>query len=131
VEVGVAEDRAGAHLPHPVTIEGYGGGGFRFAEMSHRGSLLCLPSGLWPWPVERATEIEVATLARVFAEAAAIDFLILGTGRDLVPVAEPLRRRLREVGIGVEPMATGIAVPTWNLLHGEGRRVAAGLLAVD
>lgn len=125
------DDRSRAHLPYPATIDGYGGGGFRFAEMSHRGSLLCLPSGLWRWPVERAAEIDAEALAPVFEEASRIDFLILGCGRDPAAVPEALRRRLREAGIGVEPMATGVAVPTWNLLFGEGRRVAAGLVAVD
>ena len=32
-------------------IDSYGRGGFRFAGMSHRGSLLCLPSGIYAWPV--------------------------------------------------------------------------------
>ncbi len=41
------------HLPLRVPVEGYGKGGFRFGGMSHRGSLLCLPSGLWAWPVTR------------------------------------------------------------------------------
>ena len=32
-------------FPRPAPIEAYGKGGFRFAGMSHRGSLLCLPDG--------------------------------------------------------------------------------------
>ncbi len=39
------------HLPHPAPIDAYGNGGFRFGGMSHRGSLLCLPDGIWAWPV--------------------------------------------------------------------------------
>ena len=50
--------------------------------MSHRGSLLCLPSGIWAWPVTQPDEITEATLAPVFAEAADIDLFLLGTGRD-------------------------------------------------
>ncbi len=41
------------HLPRPVPIDAYGNGGFRFGGMSHRGSLLCLPDGIWAWPVRR------------------------------------------------------------------------------
>ena len=41
------------HLPRPAPIDAYGKGGFRFAGMSHRGSLLCLPDGIWAWPVDR------------------------------------------------------------------------------
>ena len=51
---GLAADAP--HLPRPAPIEAYGNGGFRFAGMSHRGSLLCLPSGIWAWPVAQAAE---------------------------------------------------------------------------
>jgi uncharacterized protein len=118
-----------AHYPGRAPIEAYGNGGFRFAKMSHRGSLLCLPSGIYGW--EPPAAIDAASLARVFAEAAAITILILGTGRGLVPVARPLAARLRAAGIVPEPMSTGAAVRTFNLLLAEDRRVAAALVAVD
>lgn len=125
------DDRSSAHLPERVPIEGYGRGGFRFGGMSHRGSLLCLPSGLWRWTPTRPAEIDAAALERLFAEADRVDMLVLGTGLDLVPIDEALRWRLRDVGVAAETMSTGAAIRTWNLLLGEGRRVAAGLLAVD
>ena len=31
---------ANRHLPYAAAIEAYGKGGFRFADMSHRGSLI-------------------------------------------------------------------------------------------
>ena len=37
--------------------------------MSHRGSLLCLPDGIWAWPVS-VSELTEAALAPVFARAA-------------------------------------------------------------
>ena len=68
------------HLPRSAPIEAYGKGGFAFADMSHRGSLLCLPEAIWAWPVARPADIDRASLARVFAAAAGIDTLIIGTG---------------------------------------------------
>ncbi len=35
---------APAHYPARAPIDAYGNGGFRFAGMSHRGSLLIVPS---------------------------------------------------------------------------------------
>ena len=35
--------------PRQVPIDAYGNGGFRFAGLSHRGSLLCLPGGMFAW----------------------------------------------------------------------------------
>ena len=71
------------HLPRSAPIEAYGNGGFAFAEMSHRGSLLCLPDAIWAWPVTKPSDIDEASLARVFAAANAIDTLIIGTGTDV------------------------------------------------
>jgi uncharacterized protein len=119
------------HLPRRVPVDGYGKGGFRFEGMSHRGSLLCLPSGLWAWPVTLAADIGEATLAPVFAEAAEIDLFLLGIGRERWIMPDALFDRFRALKINVEVTRTGSAVSTYNILLGEGRRVAAGLIAED
>jgi len=119
------------HLPSQVPIDGYGNGGFRFAGMSHRGSLLCLPSGIWAWAVAAPDAIDDTALAPVFAEASAIGFFILGAGEAAWALPEPLRWRFREHRIGIEVMATGAALRTYNIMLGENRRVGAGLLAVS
>jgi uncharacterized protein len=119
------------HLPRQVPIDAYGTGGFRFADMSHRGSMLCLPSGLWAWPVQNPDEIDAGTLAPVIAEQAEIDLLVLGTGQAIWAMPQNLRGRLREFHIGLEIAATGPAIRIYNILLGERRRVAAGLIAVD
>ncbi|CAM5384257.1 hypothetical protein AFEL58S_01775 [Afipia felis] len=118
------------HFPRPVPIEAYGQGGFRFADMSHRGSLLCLPDGIWAWPVTQAGDIDETSLARVFENAQRIDMLIVGTGRDVWQPAPVLREVLRAVRIVLDPMQTGSAITTYNILLDEGRRVAAALIAV-
>jgi uncharacterized protein len=119
------------HLPSRETIESYGLGGFRFGGMSHRGSLLCLPSGMWAWDAETPADIDEARFAKIFEEAAKIDILLVGTGRTRVPLPAPLHAHLRGRAISADPMATGDALRTWNILLAEGRRVAAALLAVD
>ncbi|MBX6424660.1 MAG: Mth938-like domain-containing protein [Variibacter sp.] len=119
------------HLPRQVPIEAYGNGGFRFADMSHRGSLLSLPSGLWAWDPRRPEDIDEAALARVAAEASAIDIFILGTGPSIWAMPESLRWHLRDLRVGLEILSTGAAVRTYNILLGERRRVAAAFIAVD
>ena len=119
------------HLPHRVPIEGYGKGGFRFGDMSHRGSLLCLPSGLWAWPVTQASDITEQSFAPVFAEAADVGLFLLGAGPDRWIMPDALADRFRAFKINVEATRTGTAVSTYNILLGEGRRVAAGFIAVD
>jgi uncharacterized protein len=118
------------HLPRAVPIEAYGSGGFRFAGMSHRGSLLCLPDGIWAWPIAAKAELTLELLEPVFARAAALDLFLLGAGADPWPLPASLRARFRELGLSVDSMATGVAISTYNILLGEKRRVAAGLIAV-
>jgi uncharacterized protein len=118
------------HLPRSAPIEAYGKGGFAFADMSHRGSLLCLPEGIWAWEVTRPDQIDRYSLARVFAAANSIDTLIVGTGTELwVPPAD-LRAALRVVHVVLDAMQTGPAIRTYNIMMGERRRVAAALIAV-
>jgi uncharacterized protein len=118
------------HLPRSAPIEAYGKGGFAFADMSHRGSLLCLPDAIWAWPVSKAEDIDKIALARVFAAAAAIDTLIVGTGTDVWLPPPALREALRAVRVVLDAMQTGPAVRTYNIMIGERRRVAAALIAV-
>jgi uncharacterized protein len=118
------------HLPRQALIEAHGGGGFRFAGMSHRGSLLCLPNGLWAWPVPAPSALTVDALALVFAQAAAMDFFILGTGDAPWIMPQRLRERFHVVGLSVDAMLTGPAVRTYNVMLMENRRVGAGLIAI-
>lgn len=120
---------AAPHLPQAAPIDAYGDGGFRFAGMSHRGSLLCLPEGIWASPLVSVQELDAVALAAVLEDAEVKHFLI-GTGADLVPLAATVRDAFRGRGIAVEPMSTGAAVRTWNILIAERRPVAALLLAV-
>jgi uncharacterized protein len=118
------------HLPRSAPIEAYGNGGFAFAEMSHRGSLLCLPDAIWAWPVTRPDEIDEVTLQRVIANAANIDTLVIGTGNEVWMPPSWLRERLRKVSVVIDAMQTGPAIRTYNIMIGERRRVAAALIAV-
>ena len=119
-----------AHFPGRAPVDAYGNGGFRFADMSHRGSILLLPSGIYAWPVERPDEVSAETLGRVLDEADAIEVLLVGTGADLVPLDADLKAALRERGVSSDPMGTGAAVRTFNVLLSEERAVAAALIAV-
>ena len=118
------------HLPKAAAIEAYGKGGFRFAGMSHRGSILCLPDGIRAWPVGNPGEINEESLARVFA-AKDVDLFMLGTGAQPWLMPEALRWRFRDARIGVEVTPTAPAVRTYNILFAEGRRVGAALIAVE
>ncbi len=129
-----AGGRKGGRAFHPgqVPIDAYGNGGFRFADMSHRGSLLCLPSGMHGWDAAaNADKLDEAAFAKVVAEVDAIEVLLIGTGDVQVFLDPELRAALEARGLAPEPMATGAAARTYNVLLAEDRAVAAALLATQ
>lgn len=119
------------HFPGQAVIESYGRGGFRFASMSHRGSLLCLPSGIYAWAAREPEAITAEALAPVLAEADRIGLLLIGTGRTRWPLPVEMLALFGRHKITVETSQTGQAANTYNVLLEEGRRVAAALIAVD
>lgn len=115
----------------PPAIEGYGAGAFRADGVVHQGSLIVLPTGIVDWAVADFAEIDETTLPPALFADAKVELLLLGCGARMQPVPGALRAALRAVGTVVEPMDTGAAVRTYNVLLGENRQVAAALLAVD
>jgi uncharacterized protein len=117
--------------PYQAPIDAYGNGGFRFAGMSHRGSLLCLPTGMHAWQVTTASQLTLDSLGLVLDAAERIDVLLIGLGNDIAAIDPAIRSAMRERRIIVEAIATGGAVRTYNILLAEERAVAAALIAVE
>ena len=117
--------------PGRQVIERYGGGGFRIAGQDHRGSVIVLPDRSLAWNIADSSNITVECLDTVLRYQAEIEVLLLGTGPRMQLPAPSLRRDMRQAGISVEPMDTGAACRTFNVLLAEGRPIAAALVAVD
>lgn len=126
----MAEPGAGFY-PQQVQIDAYGNGGFRFAGMSHRGSLLCLPTGMQAWPVDAVGQLTLDSLQPVLDVAEQLDVLLIGLGADIVGLDPAIRAALKGRGVIVEAIATGGAVRTYNVLLAEDRAVGAALIAVE
>ncbi len=115
-----------------AAIDAYGNGGFRFAGMSHRGSLLVLSDGTHAWSMSApatAADLTAPVLA-ILARLEEPHFLLLGTGQTQVFPEIALRRAFLERRIGLDVMDTGAAARTFNVLLAERRPVMAALVAV-
>ncbi len=114
-------------------IEGYGNGGFRIGGTVYPGSRLVFPEHSETWPVASFDALTIEALAAVIeaGRQGAVELLLVGCGKRLAPVPPSIRAALKNVGVGVEPMDTGAACRTYNVLMAEGRRVAAALIAVS
>jgi len=112
-------------------IRAYGDGGFRIAETRWEGGVLVLPDRTFPWPVGRIAELSAPSLEAVRLAVPGIELLLLGCGRSMQPVPPAVRQEVRRWGVVIEPMDTGAACRTYNVLLLENRRVAAALLPID
>lgn len=114
-------------------VERYGAGKFQISGRSYPHSVLVFPERTIAWPVTDFSAIDAAALAPVLDESRAsqgIELLLLGCGPRMQLVNQTIRAPLRAAGIVIEPMDTGAAARTFNLLLSEDRRVAAGLIVL-
>ena len=111
-------------------IQAYGDGGFRIADRRIDGAMLVLPASAVAWPVTSVASITLESLAPLQGQAGEVDLLLLGCGPQIARLAPAVREGVRAWGISVEPMDTGAACRTYNVLLAEARRVAAALLPV-
>ena len=108
--------------PGGTPIDGYGPGFVRAGGRVWEGAVLILPGAIGGW--------QRGDAAPILAAAGEIDVLLHGTGAEVAHADPAFRAALEGAGIGIEAMATPAACRTFNVLLGEGRRVAAALLPV-
>lgn len=110
-------------------INAYGDGGFRISGRRYEGSVLVLTDRVVPIALRRVSDLTPQFIDAFDGENTP-QILLLGCGDSMVLIPEDVRAGLRDGGIVVEPMDTGAACRTYNVLLAEGRRVAALLVAV-
>ena len=104
-------------------IDGYGPGFFRIGGQVFEGATLVKPTGVTAWGGydDRAPLLDLAD---------DVDVVFVGTGPEIAHIPADFRNTLEAAGLGVEAMGSPAACRTFNVLLGEGRRVAAALLPV-
>ena len=117
--------------PGRQQITGYGNGGFRVSGIFHTGPVLVLPERTQPWTVTGLAELSQASLADLFTAELPVELLLIGCGRYAAPLPLAIRAFLKGRGVAVDPMDTGAACRTYNVLLGEGRHVGAALIPID
>lgn len=109
-------------LPQRFAIASFGSGGFRFGDHSHLGHLLVSPSGMRAW--------DGTDFSLLLTERDQIDFVLMGTGTLMVRPPKSILEFFSDVRMQFDFMNTSSAVHIYNQTLGEGRRVAAGFIAV-
>ena len=122
--------------PQVQLIRTYGPGRFNIAGREWREPVLVTPTATFPWPVTRAEELTLETLAplKLAPEGQAqwpTELLVLGCGVRAIFVASGVRAALKSAGMALEVVDTGSACRIYNVLLAEGRRVAAALIPLQ
>lgn len=111
-------------------INAYGDGGFRISGKHWTESVLVFPGQTVSWGITEISQLNVASLAPAFVASPAIELLLIGCGPNMIFINKALRAEIRAEGLLIEALDTGAACRTYNVLMGEGRRVAAALIPV-
>jgi uncharacterized protein len=113
-------------------VESYGDGKFRVSGKLYQHSILVFGETTRDWPVADIRSLSLESLAPVASAGAsgAVNLLLIGCGPRMAMIPAALRAALRAKGVVIEPMDTGAACRTYNVLAAEGRKVAAALVLV-
>lgn len=117
------------HLDNPSSrnlVTGYGDDHVLINYRRHDASLIVLPGEIVPWSAHRFDALSERDFEQI--PPLAPEVLLIGTGQRLRFPAPALLRPLIEAHLGYEVMDLSAACRTFNILMGEGRRVAAALL---
>lgn len=116
------QPRAGLHL-----VSRYAAGTVSVNEVAYTHSIILLPDAvIADWGAVGFDALQVIHFERLATFQPEV--AILGTGHRQRFPAPVLTAALIRAGIGLEVMDTGAACRTYNILAGEGRRVAAALI---
>lgn len=109
-------------------VQKYGPDGFTVSKVAFGGPVIVFPHESLAWSANKDGLLTTDSFALVMERASALDLCLLGCGRRMMQVPADVRLALKDVGVNIEPMDTGAACRTFNVLLAEGRAVCAALL---
>ena len=113
-------------------INRYGPTGFVVSKQPFTGPILVFPEHTEAWDVggegDWETRLTAESFAAIFAADPPVEILLLGCGAKLRFIPPAVRQAIKAAGPSLEPMDTGAACRTYNVLMTEDRRVAAALM---
>ena len=119
------------HRADLLLIDGYGDGGFRVKGRHFNGPVIIMENGVWPIKLTSDGAIDVEVVEKLYNNEPRPEVILLGTGENMTPPEKLLRDAFKAKGLSFDPMDSGAAARTYNVLLIEGRRVAALLMPLD
>ncbi|MDX1604137.1 MAG: MTH938/NDUFAF3 family protein [Salinimicrobium sediminis] len=111
-------------------IDSYQNGVIIINGESYLSSVVVTPEKVIPeWGPDSHNDLASQHIAQIITLNPEI--IIFGTGQHTIQLDQELLIPVLDAGIGYEIMDTGAACRCYNLLMGEGRNVASGLLQIN
>jgi uncharacterized protein len=114
---------------HLNTVTGYGPGYIEVNGIRHAGNLILGTTSVQRWDVGRFELLQPEDFDPVLRLEPEV--VLLGTGLRQRLAHPRLTAHLAGFGVALEAMDTGAACRTYNILAGDGRRVAGAFLQED
>lgn len=112
-------------------IDSYGPGRFQVSRVAFAGSLLVFPDAVLSWDdIASADDLSLEAFRPILERPIRPEIILLGCGERMTLIPSALRNTLRAEGLAVDPMDTGAACRSYNILLAEGRRICAALIAL-
>ncbi|GAB3053741.1 Mth938-like domain-containing protein [Stenotrophomonas tumulicola] len=112
---------------YAFTLRGADGNSARVNDRELARSFIVTPQALIEdWPVRSIAGLEIGHLEQILALEPVL--IVLGTGARQVFPSQQLMAACLSRGIGLEVMNNPAAARTFNILAGEGRKVAAAFI---
>ena len=116
-------------LTNGPVVTGFSGQGFRVGERLFERGLWLTADDARDWAAPARVDLLSADmLADLLQSLPTPEFLLLGTGADLVRPGRLFVEALEAQGIGVEAMDSRAAARAWGVLRQEDRQIVAALL---
>ena len=112
-------------------IQSYSDTGFKVSDKIYNSPILVFPDSTEQWILYEENEFSKRSFQTLLELSNKPEILLLGCGRGAKMLPEEIRDLMGNQGIVVEPMGTGAACRTFNVLVLEERNVAAALLPIE
>jgi len=113
------------------SLDSYGPGRFTISGQLVKGSIIISEQNLIGWNVKTFSELNIDSFTEFFALEDKPKILLIGCGQTTQLIPHEIRNYIKNLGITLDFMSTGAAARTYNIMHSEGRQVAAALIALD
>ena len=114
--------------PGRQIVQSYSSSRFKISGNVYETPVLVFLNDTIAWHVQNpADSLNEDDFAQLIPFQKDIDVVLLGCGEHMEFVPPALRQNLKDKGLSVEPMDTGAACRTFNVLMAEDRRVCAAL----